>query len=523
MPITDANTNVFTYPMSKRGVNLYKNVVDLHPEEAIFTQNCVWTNGMVKRGGSTKYETDEVSTGKKIIGLHRFYYGTSSKQTLVASGTVVKYHDGATWQNVKTGLTDGEQTYLTTWLDKAYIANGTDAPHTWNGAASAALAAAPATTTMFLPYQDRLLSITGGDLTWSGSFDPTTWETVANCGVRPDTHLYGMCHHSSTNISTGYEAKVLLAGANGMYLFSGTDLRTPSTTGDYSIFPLATKIGCVSPRTMVWTPKGTIYLGVDKQVYMLPFQSSTPIPIGHKITSNTYLAGVTGIEDASTSLLSNACAAYHDGYYKLSITPAGGTANTYQWWLDINRLYQDEEGLWGPWFGPMVGMAISCFAVQGGTGDSGELLGGESAAATGSYVYQLNQRGVYADDGTALQIYYQTFYHPLGAAFLRKDVHRVELELLNVLGTVNVDFLDIEGALKTGDTVSLSGNAVYWDDNYWDEDYWSSSMPTRQTISITPAIQPRRLSVLVKHSSSNDKFELYSISAEAIEQSSVFA
>ena len=522
MTITPKDTFVVDYKLARKGVNLYTNPTDLDLEEAIFTQNCVWRNGVVKRGGQTKFEADEVAAGKKVIGLHRFYYSTSSKQLLTASGTVVRYHDGATWQDVKTGLTDGSQTYMSTWLDSAYVANTDDAPHKWDGSSDSAVAAAPADTKMFLPYQDRLLSITGGDLTWSAAFDDTTWGSVADIGVRPDTQLFGMIYHSVNNGDSGYEAQVLLAGANGMYLFSGRDLRWPSTTGDYSIYPLANSIGCNSPRTMAWTPKGSMWLGVDRQVYLLPFHSSTPIPIGHKVQSNTYLAGIEGIEDTPSGQIQNACAAYHNGYYILSLAESGQSVNNVQWWLDVDRLYQDDNGYWGPWYGPMKGQSISCFAVQSGNGDEGQLMGGESNASTGSFVYQLNQRSVHGDVGTAIDIYYQTIYHHLSSTFLDKDVHRIEAELLDVLGTVSVEFQDISGSLSSGQSFGLSGTAIYWDDAYWGEQDWSSSLPTRQVVNITPAIQPRRLSVIIQHSSSNDKFELYALRVEATEQNKVF-
>ena len=521
MPLPETHTGVIEYPQPKSGVNLYSSIVDLTPEECITAQNCIWRNGVVKRGGSTLFETDEVSTGKKITGLHRFYYGAGLKQLLVSSGTVVKYHDGATWQNVKTGLSDGQPTYFSTWINNAYIANGTDAPHKWTGSVSSTLSAAPANTTMFLPYQDRLLSITGGDLTWSGAFDDTTWGSVANIGVRPDTKLYGMIIHSATNVDAVYESKVLLAGANGMYVFTATDMRWPATTGDYTIFTLAGSVGCNAPRTMCWTPKGTIYLGIDRQVYLIPFDSLTPVPIGRKIRSSR--TGVEGIEKITGNMLENACAVYHEGFYKLFFAQSGQTSNKVQFWLDVTRLHETSEGLVGPWYGPMLGQSNSCVMVQNGSGDESECLAGEDDATVGSYVYQIGRNDIYADNGTAIQIYYQTFYNPLSEAYLRKDIHEAEFEILDVLGTVNVDFLDITGLVKSGDLVNLSGNAEYWDDNYWGEEYWSSSLPTRVVLPITPAMQVRRLSFLIKHNTGNDKFELYAVRVKVTEQQHAFA
>ena len=271
---------------------------------------------------------------------------------------------------------------------------------------------------------------------------------------------------------------------------------------------------------MCWTPAGTIWLGIDKQVYLLPFKSNTPIPIGHKIQSNS--TETEGIENIPAAYMATACAVYHKGFYMLSVPRSGQTVNNAQWWLDVSRLQQDEDGLWGPWYGPMLGQTISCFATQNGTGDSGELMAGEGTAASGSYVYEVNKSGVYADSGTAVTCLYKTFYNHLGAPAFVKDIHRMELELLDVLGTINVDCYDIFGVIKTGDVLTLSNNAIYWNDGYWGDNYWSSSSPIRVIMPVSPAIPPRRLSVLLKHTSNADKFELYGLRVEAIEQTQVF-
>ena len=149
-------------------------------------------------------------------------------------------------------------------------------------------------------------------------------------------------------------------------------------------------------------------------------------------------------------------------------------------------------------------------------------MAGEGTAASGSYVYEVNKSGVYADNGTAVTCLYKTFYNHLGAPAFVKDIHRMELELLDVLGTINVDCYDIFGVIKTGDVLTLSNNAIYWNDGYWGDNYWSSSSPIRVIMPVSPAIPPRRLSVLLKHTSNADKFELYGLRVEAIEQTQVF-
>ena len=533
MPVRDKDTLVHEYPLSKKGINLNKNIVELDPEECLLAKNIVWSSGMRKRNGQDIFETDEVVASKKIVGLHRFYYSTASKVLVATAGTILKEHDGATWQNIRTGLTDSTQMHFSTWggVQKMYYSNGVDGSlYSWDGTTDTALSGGnlPAKVIMTLPYQDRLLAIDNtnpGTLTWSASYDDTEadWEAASTTGVKPDTQLFGMINHSINNSDSGYESAVLLAGANSMYLFSGTDLRTPSTLGDYVIYPLATKVGCNAPRTMVWTPAGSIYLGIDGQVYILPFKASTPVPISDKLLSNQ---DEEGLESIPVGQIQNACAVYHKGYYILSITKSGGSTNTNQWWLDVSRLQQDEVGHWGPWYGPMVGQSISCFTVQSGPGDGGELMAGENSAK--GFVYECNKVGITSDYDAAntttkdIDVEWKTSHNSLGVPYLNKDVHEMEFELLNMTGTVNVDFHDITGSVKTGDSFQLTGGAVTWGDFNWGAENWANQSPTRQKLNISPALQSRRLAVILKFSSSTDRFELYSQRIKATEQNVVF-
>jgi len=170
----------------------------------------------------------------------------------------------------------------------------------------------------------------------------------------------------------------------------------------------------------------------------------------------------------------------------------------------------------------MVGNNIAVFANLNGPSDTGQLYGIESNATTGSFVYQLDQNSVYNDNGTAIHIYYQTFFNSLGNEYYPKEVHHCEIILRDTEGTVGVNFSDIQGQLKTGDTLSLTGSAIYWDDIYWDDDYWTSSQPTRSLIHINPALKPRKLSLTIENNTSTDTFEMYGLSVYTTELSDVY-
>lgn len=527
MSVRGIQQSVHLYPLPERGVNLNKNVVELRPEEALETKNCVWRNGVVKRGGSSVFETDEVSVGLPITGLYRFYLGDGSKQLLSASGDKVVRHDGSTWQTIRDSLTSGAQVHIVTWggVQKAYYSNGNDELYSWDGSSDTELTGGsiPSKIIMTLPYQDRLLAIDNtnpGELTWSDSYSDTAanWKDSSATGVKPDSQLFGMVHHSATNVSAGFEAKVLLAGANGMYLFSATDLRTPSTTGDYTIFPLATNIGCNAPRTMIWTPKGTLYLGIDKIVYLLPFGSASPIPISTKITSNR--PNIEGLENIPSGQIDKSCAAYHNGYYKLSITQQGENFNTTQWWLDIDRLQPDEDGLWGPWYGPMehTGLGVGVFATQTGNGDSGELMAGESNGANGSLVYQVGRKGVLSDISNSIPVRWRSPFNPFINPVQNKTIHRTEVEILDTGGIVNLEFSDMTKVLTAAKTITLGADSFYYDDFFYNEQDYNGDNIIRQNVNISPAINSRRVSTNITHNDANNDFQLYSFSAEVTEQ-----
>ena len=521
MPVEADATSLHVYKMPKNGINLYVEKSEVTEDEAVKTENMFWRDGIQKRRGYAKFETDEVVSSKRVTGLHRFYYGTSSKQLLASAGTSVRYHDGATWQDVKTGLTDGSQVLFETWgaTDKVYIANGNDAPSSWDGSSNAALTGLISNVAQFLSYQDRLLYIDNsnpGELGWSDSFVDNAWNSGSTTGVRPDSHLHGMIIHAAQVSDAGLSAKVLLAGTDGMYLFSGNDLRTPATTGDYKIESLATRIGCESPLTMQWTPAGTIYLGADKQLYILPFNSLTPIPIGHKITAEGN-SDISGLEAIPAAQMSNASAVYHDGFYKLSVAKNGGSINSQQWWLDIARLDRDKNRFWGPWYGPMTGMNFHAQTVLSGPGDNGEWYAGESNASVGSFVYEASQNGTYSDDGVAMAVALQTFYNPLSVATLTKVLHHLEFELKSTSGSYNIDYFDTIQKIKNGDVLKLVDDTIQWGAQSWGTFKWQATGPSRIRHAIDPAIHTKYLSILVKFTSSTD-VRIYKIMAEELQQ-----
>ena len=511
--------NGYTHPynLALSGVDYYHNLLDIPRENAPYTQNCYYRDGIVQRQGMTKLTTyEEIATSKAITGLHRFYYGTNSKQLMASAGTVVKYYNIAAgiWSNVWTGLSDGAQVTYATWgpKDAVYLSNGNNQPVKWNGTTLTTLSVFPSNVRQFLPLLDRLLWIDSTDpsfIRYTQPYDDTVVEAAQNALKVPGPgRIEGMAYYG-LKTDTGFATRAIMAKANSLWLLTANDL-TPASI-DARLDIISDVIGCVAWRTIQYTPIGVIFLGSDRQVYLISNEGQV-IPIGHNIKSNR--TEVTGIEGIQAASLDKPFAVYHDGFYKLFIPGASTSYNTVQFWLDVERFHQHPRtGISGPWYGPMLGQSISHAVVQNGPGDDGSLIGGEALSTNGGYVYTLNNSN--ADSGTAITMIYQTNYDDHRRKEYFKTIRQVDAEFQSIDGTLSVNFYDTPGLFSTGQQVSLVSSSVYWDDYYWDEFYWSGANEhIRYQFIPDERIIVRNLSIKLEFSSIAERFKLYSLSAE---------
>lgn len=509
------NGFTFPYTLAKSGVDFWHSLKDIPKENSPFMKNCFYRDGIIERLGMSKLTSNQVATGKAITSLHRFYYGTNSKQLIVSAGTVVRAYNTGTsdWDNIETGLTDGAQANFTTWGPKGsvYRANGSDQPIKWNGTTKTTLSAFPSNVRQFLPLLDRMLWIDNTDssyIRYTAAYDDTTVESAQNALKVPGPgKIEGMAYHG-LKTSTGFATRCIIAKADSLWLLTANDL-TPASI-DARLDIVSAVVGCVAWRTIQFTPIGTIFLSSDKQVYLITMDGNL-IPIGSNIFSNR--PEVNGLEDISTMNNAIPFAIYHNGFYKLSIPSASVTYNTVQFWLDCTRFHQHPRtGLYGPWFGPMMGQSISHGVVQNGPGDDGALMVGEANASTGGYIYQADNTN--ADDGTAISMIYQTNYEDANRPDYYKTYKQFDAEFASVDGSLQTSFYDTPGVFSDGATTTLTSSSVYWDDVYWDDFYWSGAgEPMRYQFVPTEKIIARNLSISLSYSSTTDQFKLYSINA----------
>ena len=138
---------------------------------------------------------------------------------------------------------------------------------------------------------------------------------------------------------------------------------------------------------------------------------------------------------------------------------------------------------------------------------------GEANASTGGYVYQADNTN--ADDGTAINMIYQTNYDDADRKDYFKTYRQFDAEFASVDGTLTTSFYDTPGVFSDGSTVTLQSNAVYWGDEDWDTFWWSGAgEPARYQFVPTEKIIARNLSISLSYSSTTDQFKLYSLNAQ---------
>ncbi len=99
----------------------------------------------------------------------------------------------------------------------------------------------------------------------------------------------------------------------------------------------------------------------------------------------------------------------------------------------------------------------------------------------------------------------------------------LELELLDASGTLDVEFHDIDGAVNTGNTITLGGRGLYYGDIYWGESDWNvSGAIARKKLNIGKSgggtSLLRRCSLKISYGSTTETMELYNASLKTIPQ-----
>lgn len=296
------------------------------------------------------------------------------------------------------------------------------------------------------------------------------------------------------------ESPMIICGLTSTWLFYGDILDDP---GAYFI-QVSRTVGCVEPETMVETPWGTFFVGVES-VYMIPPGGGPPLDVGWPIRP--------AISTIPPNQRSKCRAIYHKGFYKLTIVQPGQSRATQQWWLDIRQGVARVPSWWGP--SPRAAVSAWCVGHQDnaepdrgfaaydvdvttGTGAIWDVSAWDAAVwdTTGGSgtIELLHQPNVFAEIGGGSKIISTLQSGDLddGQPFDRKTFTRTRLTVFPGASTsVSVSVATDGTTAGVWDAMSIPGPAgAIWDSSQWDVAQWGQDSISEGE-SVAPTSRPR--------------------------------
>lgn len=189
----------------------------------------------------------------------------------------------------------------------------------------------------------------------------------------------------------GIKGQLVVFTEKRVAIFDGLPPLSGSPLGTNFQSTVLKGVGCNSPRTVVQTPGGVVFLGSDGRVYLVNGLSGI-VSIG---------TAVEAFFKTLTPRQQRQCHAYWDpaGFYKLCfqpVVPVGvqawsgkndpfpdnpiplATITELQLWADLRTMGGQDTDLGVRWFGPMTGMKHACYGVANDASDKNQIYAGSA-------------------------------------------------------------------------------------------------------------------------------------------------
>lgn len=215
--------------------------------------------------------------------------------------------------------------------------------------------------------------------------------------------ITGLSVYSPSTSALGIRSALLIFKRNGIWMWD-----------EASKDVLTAKIGSLSPRTIINTPAGVMFLGKRgnlNSVFVIPlgmmgfgrYHFGEPIDVGKNLYN--FLNGPNGIT-AGTEVMAHAVV--DDKFYKLFLSVGGDNTNATELWLDLDALTSSPlETVGTPpppevWYGPHTRGSIDASTIA----SSGLYLASGNAAAQPVWFLENPDRttGFIDTNGNVLQV-----------------------------------------------------------------------------------------------------------------------
>lgn len=462
------------------GVDLLADATQIDPRRFRSLQNYYPPRGSLrvlgKRNGSTKYNASAIAGATRVDNAVRAWKADGTKKLIVAINHAAadEYHVGddsaGTFAKIAGGTdpATGSKHFFVNFplVGKCYLLSGGVIQVTTDFAAKADLVVGAGATDakngqFGAVFFSRLVTArTATNPAYVYFFDVAAETIPANNFYRISEPVTALGKNTFGTQGNALREMLMVFGAHSTWYVAGGD---PGAATAPTIEQASGVVGCKSPKSFANTPIGAVFLGSDKMVYLVRSDPREPDKIGTKIYPQLY-----AIPEAQ---LIDACACYHDGFYKLAFAASGGTTNTIEWWADLLPVIfgQTQEV---EWYGPMVNLASSCFVVQDGPDDALERLAGDDATGT---VWRRDVASRWTDNTTPVR------GQIVSPEFVEDDPLRRKIwngfafgALKDAAGVAQITVTTDSGATAQSKTYTWENPGAKWDQMLWDVDPWGA-------------------------------------------------
>lgn len=498
-----------------KGVDLFSDPTQIDPQRFRRLQNFYPPRNaahiLAKRPGSAKFNATPISGATKIDNLVRAWKSDGTKKLIAAANKagadeLHNFNDitGAPTQITGgSALPSGKKWFFVNWplLGKVYAFSGDGTVPTQISSDFATKIDMPVLTGAGANQDARF-----------GQFGLIFYQRLITLRTTSNPNLYYMLDAGSDSVMTsasqfGRISEPITACGTNAYATSGSSLLEMMLIfGAHSMWfvagdPTSTspqrvpmQIGCKSPKTFRNTPAGAMFLGSDRMVYLLNADPKLPQKVGIRILPDT-------LAIPETQLI-NACAEYHNYFYKLRFAPSGGATNTIEYWADLLPLVLGLPDAEVEWYGPMVNLGLQSLVVEDGPDDALPIFGGSASDGT---VWALDQPTVYTDGAVTVvgQIW--------SPEYTEGDPLREKIwpgftfgYLKNANGQLQVDAVTNAGAARYSKTFMWTVSGALWDAALWDVDSWGGGAFQEDALNWDQRIVGRSLQLQLTHAQATD-------------------
>lgn len=224
---------------------------------------------------------------------------------------------------------------------------------------------------------------------------------------------------------------------------------------------LSLTLGCNAPRSVVQTPVGLMFVGIDGPYYVDTFGVVRPLTREPKAHEQDVQAP---FQNASQP--SRICAGFTGSIYRCSMaTTFLGVAGSVEYWFDVNRRrWTGPHTTFFDCYAPLGNQFVVSITAQGAKLFLAPVLPGGSS--------------IYNDAGASITSLLETCSLPKDGRMAQRQVVESTVELSSFGGPTayTVNALDDQRNVMNTCVINSAGLGQLWGSNFWGTDLWASNI-----------------------------------------------